>query len=432
MTADSGNDRDRDRKSDAESTEARRSSLATDGPRRATRAVLVLGMLGGIANLWGLAVANPTQFMLASDVYLTAAEALLDGDAVYSVEPAGRPGYTYLYPPITLLVFIPYALLGSSVAAYGIQTALNVAFGLGLAVVIWRALERRGVTLARVDRALIAGFVLFSAHSMVTLVNGQVTIPLAFAIAVGFDALDRGRERLAGAAFALTALVKVFPAALGVWLVRRRAPRGVAVAVATGLGGLALGALLFGPDLTVTYLEDVLIERFESESFDGRPEPTDSNDGVHRQLSALGVPAALVPILGLVVVGAILAACYRFIETPERRLAAMLATVSATLLYLPLQPLYLAFLGYPLVLALYLLPASRGRLVVLAGTLLTFVRWEFEFFRRVVDAPPVPPAVTDPAMSAGAAVFAFAQPPTLGLWLVFVGCVVVARPWHGA
>ena len=406
---------------------------APSGPRRSTRLVLLAGVLSGLNGLVLLPVTSPEQFMLASDVYRHAAEALLAGGDFYAVSPPRLPGYNFIYPPIVVLLFVPHALLDSALGAYAIQAALTVVFGLGTTVIVVRALERRGLAVARLDRALIAAFTLFSAHSAITLANGQVTIWLGAAFALGFHALDRNREAVAGTAFAAAALIKVFPAAIGLWLLRRRAWRAVAAAVATGLGGLALGALVLGPDLTVTYVEDVLLGRYEGQTFQGRPEPDQSTGGAQRQIAALtGLGSPALGVLAVLLLAPVVLALYRQIDTDARRQAATLATIISVLLVVPLQRLYMPLFVFPLLVLLYTLPAGPARRVLILGALVSYVRTNHEFLATTVESAGLPAAVMEPALALLSAFFTFVLPTTLGLWIMLAACVLVHyRPASG-
>ena len=396
------------------------------GPRRSTRLVLLLGILSGISGLMVLPFTSPEQFMLASDVYRHAAEAMLAGEDFYAVSPPRLPGYNFIYPPIVILLFVPHALVGSALGAYAIQLLLTVAFGLGTTLVVGRALARRGVALSRIDWLLIGSFTLVSAHSAITLANGQVTIWMGFAFALGFDALDRSRETVAGVAFALAALIKVFPAAVGLWLLRRRAWRSVIVATATGLSGLAFGAVLLGPDVTETYVRDVLLGRYEGETFGGVPEPDQTTGGAQRQLAALtGLGSPALGILALAIVGPAVLALHRRIDTDERRLAAMLGTVLGVLLVLPLQRLYMPLFAFPLLVLLYTLPSGRGRRLLLLGTLVSSVRVTYDLAASTVETMPLPGALSEPLLSLIEMLFVFVLPTTLGLWLLLAGCLFV-------
>jgi hypothetical protein len=396
-------------------------------PRTSTRAVLAVGILVGLVSFAFMWLTVPKQVGLASSVYLRAAEALLAGENVYAVSPPGLD-YYYLYPPVVTLVFVPYAVVGSSLVALGIQTALNVAVSVGTAAVVYRALRRRGVAVERLDFGLLVGFVLCSAYAAIPLINGQVTHWLAFAFAVGFDALDRRRESLAGAAFAGAALIKVFPAAVGLWLLRRRAWRAVGVAVGAGLGGLLLGAFLLGPDLTLTYFTDVLVGRYTGSSFDGTPAPSRNVDGLRRQLAALlDVSRPVRTALSVAILAPLLGILYKRIDTDARRQAAALGTVVATLLFLPLQPMYSLLFVFPLCVLLYRLPAGRPRTVLVAGTLCSYLVVGYEELALTVGAAPLPEALAGPLLAAAAAAFTVVLPPTVGLWLLLAGCLLVAR-----
>ncbi|MFT4884287.1 MAG: hypothetical protein ACI8U4_001801 [Natronomonas sp.] len=399
----------------------------TPDTHTSTRVVLVIGILVGIVSFAFMWLTAPEQVRLASNVYLRAGEALLAGENVYEVSPPGLE-YYYLYPPIVTLLFVPHALIGSSPVAFAIQTALNVAASVGTAAVTFRALQRRGVTVERLDFALLAGFVLTSAYAAIPLINGQVTHWLALAFAVGFDALDRRREALAGAAFAGAALIKVFPAAIGLWLLRRRAWRAVCVAVLTGLGGLLLGALLFGPDLTVTYFSDVLVGRYTGSSFDGTPTVSRNVDGIRRQLAALiDVSRPVRTVLAAAILAPFLAVLYNRVNTDYRRQAAALGTVVATLLFLPLQPMYSLLFVFPLSILLYRLPAGRPRTVLLVGVLFSYLVVGYEEVEIAVGAAPLPAGVSAPLLDIAETVFTVILPPTVGLWLLLVACVLVAR-----
>jgi hypothetical protein len=403
------------------SGETGRSSPGT--PARSTRLVLVWGILAGLSGVLGRAVLGPEQFMLASDVYYYAAESLLAGGDIYEVAPPDRPGYHYIYPPIVILVFVPHVLTGSPAGAFALQTLLNVCFAAGIAVVLRRALHRRGVVLARLDSLLLFAFALVSTHSAISLINGQVNIGLGFAVAVGLDALDRNRDDIAGLAFGAAALVKVFPAALGLWLLRRRAARGVVLATAVGVTGLLAGLVALGPDVTGTYLSDVLTGRYDG--FDGAPDPTQTRGGAQRQVAALAGlgPPYVTPVAALAVTPVL---CYLYldIETDRQRQATVLGTILVTLLFLPLQRLYMVLFVFPLVVLLYTLPPGRSRLLLLGGTVVSFVRVEFEIVERALSTLPLG-GLEATVLAVVERLFEVVLPPTVGLWLLLAACVLV-------
>lgn len=391
--------------------------------RLTARLILCFGILLGIGAGVELVSRDPAQVGLAADVYATAAETVLaDGDGgMYATAPSDHPEYQFLYPPVVVLVFLPHAVLGPA-GALAIQTLVNLAAGLGIAVVLWRALRRRDQRVTRVDLALFAGVAVGSTHGIGHLINGQTTAWVALAVTVGFDALDRGRARRAGLAVAAGALVKVFPAAVGLWLLRARAWRALVAAIVAGLAGLCAG-LVFGAEPTVTYLESVLLGRFEGQTFDGTPAPTASPGGAQRQVAGLlGVGSPTTALLAVGVLAPALAAVYSAADlTRDRdRQAAALATVVVTLLALPLQPRYGLLLVYPLVVLLYTLPSGTARTTVLVGAAVSFVRLDYEAVRAVAAGPGA-----DRIVAASEAIQTVIQPPTIGLWLLLVGSLLV-------
>jgi hypothetical protein len=395
-------------------------------PPRSARLVLLFGVFTGLVSVVSIPFVAPEQFMLASDVYYYAADALLSGGDIYAVAPPGRSGYHYIYPPVVVFTFVPHVLLGSPAAAYVLQTFLNALFAVGIAVFLWRALSRRGVSLRRVDGLLLVGFAFVSAYSAITVVNGQVTLWLGFAVAAGLDALDRGRDTLAGIAFAGAALVKVFPAALGLWLLRRRADRGVAVAIAVGLGGLLVGLLALGPDVTETYFTEVLTGRYDG--FDGAPDPEQTRGGAQRQVAAiLGLgPPFVTPLAGALLAPA-LGYLYLDLGSDMRRQAAVLGTILVTLLFFPLQRLYMVLFVFPLVVLLYRLPSGRARTLLVLGTLVSSVRISFPVAESTLEALPLPTALESSFLAVVARLFEVILPPTLGMWLLLGACLLVHR-----
>ncbi len=398
-------------------------SLSADRLRLSTLVVLAIATLSGVSYTVTTALMSPEQFGLASSVYATAAETWLAGGDPYDVTPDHLGGYYFLYPPIALLVFIPHGLLGLT-GAYALQLVVNTVVAIAFIRLLIDALTRRGTTLERIDIALIGGFIILSPHGVSQFIQGQTTIWLAFAVAIGIDAVDRHRERVAGVGFAFAAIIKVFPAALGLWLLRMRAWRAVLAAIVTGLGAMALGAMLLGPELTVQYLSDVLLARYERESYLRAVDPHTSVGGIRRQLGGLfGVSDTYMTPLALAILLPILAACYRSIETDVQRQGAALASIIALLMFLPLQPLYFAFAFFPLVILLYRLEWGLARYLLLAGVLCSLVMVDLDAVLGFASMLPggLENVVTDLAT----AFFTVALPTDIAMWLMLGGCVAI-------
>lgn len=364
--------------------------------------------------------------MLATDVYRHATRSFLDGGDLYHTYPAERPGYGYLYPPVTVIAFLPHIVVGSSLGAFVFQTLLNFIAAIGTAIVIFRGLERRDLPVEQIDFVLLCAFMIFSTYGAIQFINGQINLWLAFALAIGFDSIDRRRGRVAGIAFGVAALFKVFPAVIGLWLLRIRDWRAVGTAIVTGVAGLLLGLALFGSDLTLTYVFDVLFGRFEGSTYDGRPEPADSIDGVHRQLAAIWpTGTAYHTLAGLFIVGGLLAGALIGVSERIERDAAALATIVAILLFLPIQPLYFPLITFPLFMLLYRPLDRTVRRILVAGTFLTLIHLEQDAVELALGWVPLPAVIEDFILSTSAAVFTFVLPPTLGLWLLLGACVLL-------
>lgn len=353
---------------------------------------------------------------------------MLEGASIYGTHPPGRPGYYFIYPPIVVVIFIPHALLGSDLAAFSLQTVLNVLAAGGTAWIVYQALQRRRVDSSIGDLGILFGFVLASPYGAIHLINGQVTLWMGFLIALGLYALEDGRQRLAGSAFAGAAILKVFPAVLGLWLLRRRAYRAVFVALLTGIGAIAIGWMMLGTGTSMTYFSEVLLGRYGGYTFDGIPDPGVSTGGIRRQIAALfDVGPPITTVIAIVVIVPILGYLYKDVDSDRRRLATVLGTVVGTLLFLPLQPLYFPLIVYPLAVLLYTIPPGGTRVVVLAGTLLSFLHVGYEEALAMSTVVVSDPVILSMIRTALDGIFTVILPPTAGMWLLLFGCILVHR-----
>ncbi|MFB6072308.1 MAG: glycosyltransferase family 87 protein [Halobacterium sp.] len=385
--------------------------------RRGPRLLLAVGVLAGLGNAVVFPATHPEQVALASDVYYAAGRAALHGRGLYV-----GPGF--LYPPPVVALFVPHAVLGDPVLAFALQTAVNLACLAGVAVVAVRLAERAGAALAPVDRALVVAFAVASPLPVVNLVNGQVNPVLALAVGAGVLALEADRRAAGGAAFGFAALVKLFPALVGAWLLRRRAWRAIAAATAAGVLALLAGVLVFGPGAYETYVTDVLTGQMSSGSFPDGPDPTAPYATVRRQLALLapGLSGAGLLAASLAVVAPAVAAANRRVATLTDRLVALQGTLSGVLLAFPLEPFYRVLAFATLLPLLYLLD-GRSRRLLLAGALLVAVPVAYAAVALLADLAVLPPSVSAVVLDAARAVFSVVLPPTVGSWLVLAGCV---------
>jgi hypothetical protein len=102
----------------------------------------------------------------------------------------------------------------------------------------------------------------------------------------------------------------------------------------------------------------------------------------------------------------------------------VLGTILVTLLFLPLQRLYMVIFVFPLVVLLYTLPPGRSRLLLLGGTVVSFVRVEFEIAERALSTLPLG-GLEATVLAVVERLFEVVLPPTVGLWLLLAACVLV-------
>jgi len=383
----------------------------------AARLVLAVGALAGVPTVLVFPRVNPAQVALASDVYYAAGRAVLAGRPIYDVG--------FLYPPPVAVAFLPNALLGDAALAYGYQILVGVLALAAVAAVAVRLAARAGVRLDRTDRLLVAAAVLASPPSVVNLVNGQVNPVLAAAVGAGALALEADREWASGNAFAAAALVKVFPALVGAWLLRQRAWRATAAATAVGVGVLLAGLPVFGVDAYETFATTVLTGEANVATFPDGPDPREPYATVRRQFAAVapGLSGAELLAASVAVLAPVVAAANRVTASVTDRLVGLHAVLVAVLVAFPLEPFY-AVLAYPtLVPLLYALDGMPRRLF-LAGSLLTVAPVAFSDVALLASAPVVPTAVADALLAAAEALFTYVRPPTIGAVLTLAACVL--------
>ena len=418
---------------------------------RDVRVALAWAIVMGGGFVAGVPLFQPEQVGFASDVYYVAARAFLAGENPYLVA-APETGAGFIYPPITLLAFVPHALTGSLLGAYLLQIAINVVTAGAIAWLLLAYLDRQGVALARIDRVLVAGFVLFSVHSTTIYVMGQVNLQLALAVAVGAILVERSvddhgdrdgddhrdrdgddrrdetnsKEALGGAAFATAAAVKLFPAATGAWLLRLRRWRAIAGAVVTGAALTVLGFLLVSEDAFWTFFTETLPSENKAAEFAGGLPPEAMYVTVRRPIAALfpTIDPSLYAVVGVLVLAPFVLLSYRDVGSRVGRLTALLATTLATLLALPFEAFYFSLLYFPLVPLLYLVDAGRVRTLLAAGTVLLSTIISYEPLTVWLGAMPLPAGLETAILDAMRAMLGFAQPPLVGGLLVLVACVL--------
>ncbi|GAB6879492.1 hypothetical protein JCM17823_17660 [Halorubrum gandharaense] len=420
----------------------RRGLVAVASRRAGIRVALLVAILAGGAEFVGLIGLLPGEephpfFGMNFSVYYVAAEAALAGESMYEVPAPGYPGEDYyLYPPILVLPFMPFLVVPRMVA-FAAFTVLSLTAGVAAALLVVRYLRKAGVDLERLDVALLVGVFTVSTHAVPTLYFGNVNLLLGAGAVVGFVALesagvpgkggwrpaDPRLEVVAGFAFGVVALVKAFPALLGLWLLRTRSAVAVGVWGATGALGLLAGVLVFGRELTVTYFRDVLLPRSDTAAFVGGADPAGPfYVSLRRPLSQLvwwvspEADPVWLTVVTLVVAAAVLAVFYRGMETRNDRLAAMLATAAVAVTAVASYRLYLVLLLFPMLALLFTFEGPGYRAYLAGAVLVSVTVRPGDVLELVSSAPAVVEAVLAPVLTV-------ASLPLIGLGLMLAGCL---------
>ena len=396
----------------------------SDRSRQALAVFLTGALLGAVA-LVDYAVNRPGTVGLNYRVYHVAAEAALAGRDFYAVTPPDS-GFHYLYPPATVLAFLPSAAADSWVPGYLAITAVSALATAVATRLLAGYVESLGHDVGRAERVALFAFLLASSHSAPSLAYGQVNHLLVAALVAGFVWLVGERETRAGATLAVPAFVKVFPGLVGLWLLRERAWRTIAAAVGTAAVLTLTGLFAFGVDTTRTYVVDALLPRRESAAFVGGLDPGRSFVTLRRPLSvlfptvdpvwyAVGAAALLAPVL---------VALYWRVETVTERHVAVHGTLVAMVVAVPSLLLYYVYTAFSLVVLLYDLPAGRGRQLFVAGALLANVSLSASGVRDALRALSVGPETTATVMDAVVPVLRLGTPVLYGSLLTLAGCLL--------
>lgn len=391
-------------------------------PHTGPRLVLAVGVFLGVVGLFSLVLTRSGMLGVNFAVYHAAGERVLSGGPLYGVSLPGRPGYVFRYPPVVALGMAPLAFL-PKVVGFSFLTAANVVAGLGLGVVLVRVLDAR-VALERVDRVLILGHAVLAPTVVPSVFFGNLNPLMMTAVAVGLVAVDRGRTGVGGGFLGLAALPKVFPAVVGIYLLRRGHRRALAAATALGVSGLGLGAVVFGPVTSVRYVEMVLFAPTAGAA-GAVTDPGAAYLSLTRPLAATGLDGSVRTAAAVVIVALPTAYCYRpgAFETTVGRLCALSATLSATLLALPTYFVYYPLVFYPFVVLVYL-SRGRSRWALLAGGSFGSLAVSAD---AVVDGLVRVGLASEASVTAVTTVYGVLTPPTVGLCLVLLGCVTASR-----
>ncbi|WP_328990116.1 glycosyltransferase 87 family protein [Kribbella sp. NBC_01245] len=209
---------------------------------------VVAALLGVCLAVWG-----PAHPMYDLRVYLVAADALLHGEDIYSahlLHPGMALGFTY--PPFAVLLFAPFALIGTGAARVAI-TSLSVVSLIAIGQMSVRAANRSlglrhssrlGWSRHRLVLVALACGVAGLAFEPVRMTFHLGQINLILLAMLMLDLLGYTPRRFRGALIGIATGIKLTPGLFIIYLLACRRYREAAVASGVTAGTIVLGGIL--------------------------------------------------------------------------------------------------------------------------------------------------------------------------------------------
>lgn len=250
-------------------------------------------------------------------------------------------------PPHFYLVVVPFALLPFA-AGFVLWTITGI---LGALYIAGRVIRTLSAAVVDSGRLLAAGLILANATLASTLRSGQLSLVLALPVSLAWIAAREGRWVAAGLWIGLAASIKPFLLIVAAYFLVSRRWRALVAMTAAGLGAVAVGAAVFGPN---TYLQ--WLDVFQARRMDAHFLNASFPGFVARTVGAHGARAAQVVAGVGVLLTVVVAARSRQIDK------SWLLLMAGALLWSPLGWVYYGWLLMPPIVAL----AINGRLPLLA------------------------------------------------------------------
>ena len=389
--------------------------------RTRTRLVLAASIVGGLLTAVFYLLLRPSP-NITFGVFYAGAENAMAGRVVYETEYG-----LYVYTPVVLLFFYPFAYLFDFPTAVLAFRVFNVVWVAGYAAVV-AGFVGRVADVERVDRLLVFGFVAGTVYPVTVVATANMGIVFGSLLGVGFVLLERDRPS-GGAVWAVASLVKGFPALWGLYMLRVRRFRAVGAAIVTGVSATLLGIALHGVDAYLRFFTVAAADRVRIQRFAGGNSPDNEAVTPIRPLSQLFPnvdPTVWTPVIVVVVV-ALTAAAYYLLSTDDLadRATLLLATVVAVTLALPTSQDLDVYLVYaPLVVLLFRERDRTVHAIYAVGTLCLAYNVGRGEIRSVTAA--IDRGLSETVMVVAEPVLAFASMPLYGLVLLYAGCLLKA------
>jgi hypothetical protein len=268
-------------------------------------AVCLSAIAGGVALIYKSVIvpSEPYDFLV---YYYAAEQAIAGRPFVGSAAVSGMPvDIPYNYFPISILFFYPYIIFPPS-SAFLFHIVVQFLATIGLIWTITWIARSRGGTLSTGDTFLIGAFLAFSTVSVMNYHVGQINHLLLLSIMLGYGLVTTdGSAKLAGVCFALPALFKLWPAVLGLWLLKQRAYSAVITSLGVGISGVISSILIFGVDTNLNYFHWLINVRTRSDAYIGGLPPNSQLLSIRRAVSAV-IPNSsptIMALVGIVLIG---------------------------------------------------------------------------------------------------------------------------------
>lgn len=338
----------------------------------------VLAALGIVAAMLYLARLFP-NWPTDIDVYRNGALTFLRGESIYDDLPPPHFGHDipYIYPPFSVLMFVPLALAAPTITF----PAMTVASTLALIPIVlaFRAgsPELRTIT-ATPWMVAFAAFGLLVAHPVQnTLFWGQINVLLMALIAL--DLLWPNPRWPRGLLIGIAAAIKLTPAGFALIFLLRKDWRAVAVSAAAFLAATAVGFVL-APGDSIRYWTDRMFN--STEMYTGLPYANEGYAAGLEKLGVTGIPLSVLLYGGLLAIVAMtVLGTLRAVRDGNTALA-MGVTAAGVLLVAPISWSHHWVLALPTAaLILVMGYQRRNAWLVLAGSAAVVILWTAPHYR---------------------------------------------------
>ncbi|MFU1781508.1 glycosyltransferase family 87 protein [Haloarcula japonica] len=402
-------------------------NILADSDRSLVRGTLLFVILAGIIIWLYFTFISAIQASDFQRYYFAAVQAQLGNSFIKPYKlPATSVELHYVYPPITVFLFYPFSYFSPWSTALAIQTVLNLIISIGLAILTIKYIQTQGVEIDRIDKFLISGAFFVGPHAVMTYTQGQVTYYMALALALGYLSLERAEDTQAGVYFAFPAILKIFPALFGLWLLRKKSWKGVLSASLTGISAITLSVIIFGVEMHRRYVEYILTSRSRVNNYQGGLDPNIPLVTPNRLISNVfpEAPSIIFGILPLIIAGAVIAYIYNTDAVTRAPIVVFLVTAISVILATPSYPNYLLMIYFPLVSSMYLFPQLRRMLCL--GFVIISVSVGPGEVEAVLDLLMLPSILESAVLSVATPVLTFISPGMLGLTIILLGSMLFA------